>query len=354
MKRDLTYGDLGTYVNNRRAANKHDTKIAGAYNAWNAFSHRVPGLAATTISDETTDKILRQFAENAQPDLKTSTINTYSSDFRRGLAFMLTHVELTGGLDVEAETDAAPVEAAPAPPEIRVAPKRKPIYSDFGEYLVAYREDNPRDETASRWAGAYDAVMLRVPDAAEEHIDPETTEQLLARFGEIAIDVRATRAAAKAIDFDDDAAEALKQAPIIKISTMRHYAGCFRKALQHYCEVRHFPYEQLSTEERRQRSLAATRARKARLAEEAEEAERRTAAKIEAARIAAAAEAARAEAAAAITVEAEAEEELIEEELMEYTFLLRPGLIVGLHLPDDLTRDEADRFSQWIGAFVIE
>jgi len=350
MKRDLIYGDLGTYVNNRRTANKQDTKIAGAYNAWNAFSHRVPGLAGTTISDEATEKILRQFAENAQSDLKESTINTYSSDFRRGLAFMLHHVELTGGLDVEAED--TPVEPAPAAPEIVVAPKRTPIYGDFGEYLVAYQEDNPRDETASRWAGAYAAVMLRVPDAAEEHIDPETTEQLLARFGEIAIDAKATKAAVKAIDFDDDAAEALKRAPVIKISTMRHYQGCFRKALEHYCKVRHFPYTQISTEERRQRSLAATRERKARLAEEAAEAERRTAEKIEAARIAAAAEAARAEAIAAAT--AEAEEEVPEEELGEYTFLLRPGLVVGLNLPDDLTRDEADRLSQWVGAFVID
>lgn len=350
MKRDLTYGDLGTYVNNRRTANNQDTKIAGAYNAWNAFARRVPGLAGTTISDEATEKVLRQFAENAQPELKDSTINTYSSDFRRGLGFMLHHVELTGGLDVEAET--APVEAAPAPPEIRVAPKRKPLYADFGEYLVAYQEDHPRDETISRWAGAYTAVMLRVPDAAEEHIDPETTEQLLERFGEIAIDAKATKAAAKAIDFDDDAAEALKRAPIIKISTMRHYAGCFRKALEHYCEVRHFPYKQLSTEERRKRSIAITQARKKRVAEEAAEAERRTAAKIEAARIAAAAEAARAGAIAAAT--AEAEEEVVEEELGEYTFLLRPGLIVGLNLPDDLTRDEADRLSQWISAFVIE
>jgi len=350
MKRDLTYGDLGTYVHNRRTANKQDTKIAGAYNAWNSFSHRVPGLAGTVISDEATEKVLRQFAENAQGELKESTINTYSSDFRRGLAFMLHHVELTGTLDVEAED--ASVETAPAAPEIAVAPKRTPIYGDFGEYLVAYHEDNPRDETAKRWAGAYTAVMLRVPDAAEEHIDPETTEQILARFGEIAIDAKATKAAAKAIDFDDDAAESLKRAPVIKVSTMRHYQGCFRKALEHYCKVRHFPYAQVSTEERRQRSIAATRARKARLAEEAAEAERQTAAKIEAARIAAAAEAARAEAVAALA--AEAEEEPAEEELPEYTFLLRPGVIVGLSLPDDLTRDEADRLSQWIGAFVIE
>lgn len=352
MKRDLTYGDLGTYVNNRRTANHQDTKIAGAYNAWNAFARRVPGLAGTTISDEATEKVLRQFAENAQPELKDSTINTYSSDFRRGLGFMLHHVELTGGLDVEAEAEAAPVESAPAPPEIRVAPKRKPLYADFGEYLVAYQEDNPRDETISRWAGAYTAVMLRVPDATEEHIDPETTEQLLERFGEIAIDAKATKAAAKAIDFDDDAAEALKRAPIIKISTMRHYAGCFRKALEHYCEVRHFPYKQLSTEERRQRSIAITRARKARLAEEAAEAERQTAAKIEAAKIAAAAEAARAQVEAELAA-AQAVVE-VEEELAKYTFLLRPGLIVGLNLPDDLTRDEADRLSQWISAFVIE
>lgn len=351
MKRDLIYGDLGTYVNNRRTVNKHDTKISGAYNAWNAFANRVPGLAATTISDESTEKILRQFAENAHSELKESTINTYSSDFRRGLAFMLQHVEATGGLDVKAED--APVAPAPAPPEIVVAPKRKPLYGDFGEYLVAYQEDNPRDETAKHWAGAYTAVMLRVPDVTEEHIDPEGTEQLLARFGEIAIDAKATKAAAKAIDFDDAAAEALKRAPVIKISTMRHYQGCFRKALEHYCEVRHFPYTQISTEERRKRSIAATRARKARLAEEGAEVARQTAAKIEAARIAAAVKAAQAEAALAAAM-VEAEEELPEEELGEYTFLLRPGFIVGLNLPDGLTRDEADRLSQWIGAFVID
>jgi hypothetical protein len=347
MKRALSYGDLGVYVNNRRIADKHDKKIAGVYNAWNAFAHRVPGLAATTISDEATDKILRQFAENAQSELKESTINTYSSDFRRGLAFMLQHVELTGSLDVEPAGE----ETVPAAPEIRVAPKRKPIYDDFGEYLVAYQEDNPGDETAKRWAGAYKAVMLRVPDAAEEHIDPETTEQILTNFGKIAIDAKATKAAAKAIDYDDAAAEALKRAPIIKISTMRHYQGCFRKALEHYCEVRHFPYTPIDTEERRQRSLAFTRERKARQAQEAAEAEERTAAKIEAARIAAAAEVARAQTEAALGAETAVEDEAA---LAEYTFLLRPGVIVGLNLPDDLTRDESDRLSQWIGAFVIE
>lgn len=352
MKRDLSYGDLGVYVNNRRVADKHDKKIGGVYNAWNAFAHRVPGLAATTISDEATDKILRQFAENAQSELKDSTISTYSSDFRRGLGLMLQHVELTGGLDVEAVSEE---QAAPAAPEIRVAPKRKPLYGDFGEYLVAYQEDHPGDETAKRWAGAYTAVMLRVPDAAEEHIDPETTEQILTNFGEIAIDPKATKAAAKAIDYDDTAAEALKHAPIIKISTMRHYQGCFRKALEHYCAARHFPYTQISTEERRQRSVALTRERKARQAREAAEAEERAAAKIEAARIAAAAEAARAQAEAALAAKAENTVETeAEEALAEYTFLLRPGLIVGLNLPDDLSRDEADRLSQWIGAFVID
>lgn len=351
MNHTLVYGDLRTYLKNRRQVDK-GYGIKGIDVGWRKFADMLPEILDTPITNETTDKLVDRFKEAARGNLQDSTIKNYSSAFRHGLDLMLQHVEDTGTLDV------------PVPvPVAKTVPVRMPTYSDMGEYLIAYREDNPDDETARRWMSAYDGVFNRVPDAINEAIEPETTEQIMERFATIASSAKAaSKAAAKIARTDPKAAAILQGTSVLKRNTLSTYGSAFRDAIRFYCEVRKLDYTEVSAEERRRRA-------KARRAEAAEKSRRaKAAAKAAAEAAAKAAAEAAAKAVPAPETASEAPEaavdlpadttapaaEAADPELADYRFLLRPGTVVALSLPDDLTRREADRLSQWISSFVID
>lgn len=350
MNHTLVYGDLRTYLKNRRQVDK-GYGIKGIDVGWRKFADMLPEILDTPITNETTDKLVDRFKEAAHGNLQDSTIKNYSSAFRHGLDLMLQHVEDTGTLDV-------PLPAA------KTTPVRMPKYSDMGEYLIARREESPDDETARRWMSAYDAIFNRVPDATDEAIDPETTEQIMERFATIASSAKtAKKAAAKISRTDPKAAAILQGTSVLKRNTVSTYGSAFRDAIRFYCEVRKLDYTEVSPEERRRRA----RARRAEAAaEESRRAEAAAQAAAEAATRAAAETAANAvpepepaseapEAAVDLPADTTAPAaEAAGPQLADYRFLLRPGTVVALSLPDDLTRREADRLSQWISSFVID
>lgn len=50
----------------------------------------------------------------------------------------------------------------------------------------------------------------------------------------------------------------------------------------------------------------------------------------------------------------ERDEETIEDEMLEHTYILRPDLIVNFELPADISRNEAQRLSQFIDSLSFE
>jgi hypothetical protein len=219
-------------------------------------------------------------------------------------------------------------------------------------------------------------VISRVPFAASSEIDPERTEAILAAFERIATSEEEARAAAKQVD--EAEAARLRALPVLMLSTVRNYQFWFRHAMRHYCEFVNLPYAEVDVAERRERRLAAERAEK----EAAKAAQaKRAAAKAKRKAAPEASEAPAVEAPAVVVPEEKSPEpppeqveepvvvapeevapqvlpaivEVVEDSgLSEYRFLLRRGTHVTLGLPDDLTRREAERLSQWIGTFVID
>lgn len=395
MKRALNYGDLGTFLNDLRNAHYHDPVISAMLKAWKRFDKEVPEFADTGISDEATEKLVKRFNEVVGDDIKPVTLTSYANNLRKAVSQLHDYYEATGTLNV-AMSNTAPVKAAPA--KTKEEHSGVLTYGDMGEYFVAYREDYPNEENAGRWLSTYNSVIARVPYAAASEIDPERTEAILATFERIATSAAETRAAARQAA-DEDEAERLLALPVLMLSTVRNYQFWFRHAIRHYVEFVNLPYAEVDVDERRERRLAAARAEKeaAKAAEakrEAASAKRRAAAEASAAVVKEApaivvpkatapkvpkvkgtevevpeAKAPESlperaeEAVAALPQEAASqalppvaeEREPVEEPgLTQYRFLLRRGTLVSLGLPDDLTRREAERLSQWIATFVID
>ncbi len=57
---------------------------------------------------------------------------------------------------------------------------------------------------------------------------------------------------------------------------------------------------------------------------------------------------------AALIAEEDIEEEIFEEEMLEHVYLLRPDLVITIELPADLSRNEAQRLSQFIDSLSFE
>lgn len=367
MKRALNYGDLGTFLNDLRNANYHDPAIRTMLNAWRRFDKELPDFADTGISDEATEKLIKRFGEAVRDEVKPVTITSYANNLRKAQSKLHEHYEATNSLTV-------PVHSASAPPAKE--PSGVLTYGDMGEHLNAYRDDYPEEDNATRWLSTYNSVISRVPFAASSEIDPERTEAILAAFERIATSEEEARAAAKQVD--EAEAARLRALPVLMLSTVRNYQFWFRHAMRHYCEFVNLPYAEVDVAERRERRLAAERAEK----EAAKAAQaKRAAAKAKRKAAPEASEAPAVEAPAVVVPEEKSPEpppeqveepvvvapeevapqvlpaivEVVEDSgLSEYRFLLRRGTHVTLGLPDDLTRREAERLSQWIGTFVID
>lgn len=304
MKRPITYGDLGSYLSDRHEADKKDTAVAAMRQAWNKFADLVPGIAATRIDDEVTDKIVKQFKEAAQGCLRDSSARTYVGSFRKSVRIFEDHVEATGEI------------APPArQPDLDVPQHRPLTYGDMREWLQAFREDNPDRTESVRRVRAYDAVAKRVPETDAVAIDPEATEQLMEQFAEAAAE--------------------------LKRSTMNNYQNWFRHAVVAYCDACHLEYVEIDAAERRRKSeRAKAEADQWDQAEEDDDEEDEDAVVDESSEYEPEEEA--------------ADDEELATELTEYVFLLRPDVLIPVPLPDDFTRAEAKRFGQWLSAYVVD
>lgn len=293
MKHTLTYGDLGDYIVKRREADKTDQTMRNSSNAWNKFAKLLPDLAATAISDEATEKMVTRFEEAAGDQLSPATITNYTKSFRRVLAAFQRSVDATGSREVPAPQPAATSQTSTAP-----------TYGHIREYAIALQEEDPDYDQPKRWLTAYDSVVKRLPEAADMTIDPERTEQIMAQFSEAATNLRP--------------------------GTIGTYQSSFRQAVRNYCEVVNVDYVEIDPDERRRRAAAKRHAPTEPEPEIAEPTETEY---------------------AAVDTEPETEATV---ELTEYSFLLRHRIAIAVPLPDGLTQAEADRFSRWIGSFVID
>lgn len=298
MKHTLTYGDLGDYIIKRRKADKTDQTMRNSSNAWNKFAKLLPDLAATAISDEATDKMVTRFEEAAGDQLSPATITNYTHSFRRVLAAFQRSVDATGSREVPVPQPAATSQTSTAL-----------TYGHMREYAIALQDEDPDYDQPKRWLTAYDSVVKRLPDAADMTIDPERTEQIMAQFSEAATNLRP--------------------------GTIGTYQSSFRQAVRNYCEVVNVDYVEIDPDERRRRAAAK---RHALTEPEPKPVETELPAVTDP------------------SVDAEPEVAETEEavELAEYSFLLRHRIAIAVPLPDDLTQAEADRFSRWIGSFVID
>lgn len=301
MNDTITYGKLGAYLRARREENTADHAVRQCYTAWNRFERDLSDLAATSITQEHTDKAVERFEEVA--DLRPMTITNYARSFRRSVNDYLDYVGATGNVEYV---------SVPASPDLgehdSEANSGTLTYGDAWEYFLAYRHDNPDDINGKHWVSAFSALSRRVP-IEEMTISPEHTDYLLEKFD---------RATAKE-----------KKENRLKRSTVSSYRNWFRQAAREYCERIGIDYPEPDASERRRRTRVARQARAAALAAP-DDHETVT---------------------EAATTENTAQQD---EGLIGYAFLLRPGLPLTVALPDDLTRAEADRLSQWVSSFVIE
>lgn len=330
MKYTPVYADLGQYLIERRKADMGDDAIRTMCNAWNRIAKDLPDLPSTPIDEEQTRMFLKRFAAVAENDLKQGTIDNYANAFRRAVDTFRHHIADTGGMKVLQPTPPRAEDTSEEDTNVESAPaesvKRGPLYADLGEYIVAYRDDNPDDDNLRKWVGAYNAIAKWVETMPDAVIDPERTEQLLQQFIKAAT-------------------------PHLKKGTLSHYQFCFRQAVSFYCGVRGLDYEEVSVAERRRRRLEAEREAKPKskpkpkrarpVADEAPE----PVDTVEDTDVAA-------EAVTELEPVPEPAEEI--PDLIEYAFKLRPGMITGMPLPDDLTEREADRISQWVHSFVLD
>lgn len=307
MNDTIAYEDLGAYLQARRQEDTTDHTIRQQYTAWNRFARDLPDLAATSITQEHTDKAIERFREVT--DVRPVTVANYTQSFRKSVGDYLHYCEMTGNVEY------VPDQMSQSTGEHQDQANSGVLtYGDAWTYFSAYRQDNPDALDGKHWNGAFVAVGKRV-QIDDMAITPEHTEAILAEFDTItATEKKKTR---------------------LKRSTVASYRTWFRQAARHYCGLTGIAYRELDISQRRRRTIAERQPRSEVTSGQHGEPDGAQVGQ------------------AAVTALAPAGGSAYEGSI-GYTFLLRPGLPLTVHLPEDLTRSEADRLSQWVSSFVIE